>query len=55
MIRIGLAPLLAIIFMVLKLTHYIDWSWGWILSPVWICLLVWAVASAAVFLLQLRD
>jgi hypothetical protein len=25
---------LTIIFMVLKLTHYIDWSWWWVLLPV---------------------
>ena len=33
---IGLGTLLAIVFMVLKLTGYIDWSWWWILSPLWI-------------------
>jgi hypothetical protein len=34
--KIGLGPLLFIVFMVLKLTHYIDWSWWWIASPIWI-------------------
>jgi len=33
---IGFAGLLTIAFIVLKLTHYIDWSWWWVLSPVWI-------------------
>lgn len=28
--------LLAIIFLVLKLTHVIDWGWIWIFAPVWI-------------------
>jgi hypothetical protein len=28
-------PLL-IIFIVLKLTDVIDWSWVWVLSPLWI-------------------
>lgn len=27
---------LAIIFLVLKLTHVIDWAWVWIFAPVWI-------------------
>lgn len=27
---------LTIIFVVLKLTHVIDWSWWWIFSPLWI-------------------
>jgi len=25
--------LLTILFVGLKLTHYIDWSWWWVLSP----------------------
>jgi hypothetical protein len=26
---------LAILFIGLKLTDYIDWSWWWVLSPIW--------------------
>lgn len=33
---IGFPGLLAIVFIVLKLTGEIDWSWWWVLSPVWI-------------------
>lgn len=33
---IGFTKLLTIVFIVLKLTHYIDWSWWWVLSPLWI-------------------
>lgn len=29
-------PLLTILFIGLKLTDYIDWSWWWVLSPMWI-------------------
>ncbi len=32
----GLPTLLLIIFIILKLTHVIDWSWLWVLSPLWI-------------------
>lgn len=28
--------LLTILFIGLKLTHYIDWSWWWVLAPSWI-------------------
>jgi len=28
--------LLLIVFIVLKLTHVIDWSWWWVLAPAWI-------------------
>lgn len=29
-------PLLGVLFVGLKLTNYIDWSWWWVLSPFWI-------------------
>lgn len=32
---IGFFGLLTILFIGLKLTHYIDWSWWWVLSPLW--------------------
>jgi len=37
---IGFVGLLTIAFVVLKLTNYIDWSWWWVLSPLWITALV---------------
>lgn len=33
---IGFAGLLTVLFIGLKLTGYIDWSWWWVLSPLWI-------------------
>ena len=33
---IGFFGLLTIVFITLKLTNYIDWSWWWVLSPLWI-------------------
>lgn len=33
---IGFAGLLAIAFIVLKLIGVIEWSWLWVLSPLWI-------------------
>ena len=32
----SLAPILAIVFTVLKLTDVIGWSWWWVLSPLWL-------------------
>ena len=37
---IGFTGLLTIVFIVLKLTGYIDWSWWWVLSPIWISVLL---------------
>lgn len=33
---IGFCGLLAIVFIVLKLTGYISWSWLWVLAPIWV-------------------
>ena len=33
---IGFAGVLQIVFIVLKLMEIIDWSWWWVLSPIWI-------------------
>jgi hypothetical protein len=33
---VGFTGLLTILFVGLKLTNTIDWSWWWVLSPVWI-------------------
>ena len=33
---IGFTGLLTIVFIVLKLTNVIDWSWWWVLAPLWI-------------------
>lgn len=33
---IGFTGLLTIVFITLKLMGVIDWSWGWVLSPLWI-------------------
>ena len=37
---IGFAGLLTIVFIALKLTHAIGWSWWWVLSPLWISALL---------------
>jgi hypothetical protein len=33
---IGFCGLLTIVFIILKLIGKIDWSWWWVLSPIWI-------------------
>ena len=39
------ASIIGVVFLILKLTHTIDWPWVWVLSPFWI--------PIAVFLLML--
>ena len=33
---VGFGGLLTLVFIVLKLCKVIDWSWWWVLSPIWI-------------------
>ncbi len=40
---IGFTGLLQILFIALKLTGFIDWSWLWVLSPIWISILLFVV------------
>ncbi len=37
---IGFVGLLTIAFIILKLINKIDWSWWWVLSPIWIMILI---------------
>jgi hypothetical protein len=32
---IGFCGLLGVLFIALKLTHAINWSWLWVLAPLW--------------------
>ena len=40
---IGFIGVLAIVFIVLKLCNVIDWSWVWVLSPIWIDVILWVI------------
>lgn len=37
---IGFTGLLTILFIGLKLGHVINWSWWWVVSPIWISALL---------------
>jgi len=39
----SLTGVLLVILIVLKLTHNINWSWWWVLSPLWIPTVIVAV------------
>lgn len=42
--------LLTIVFITLKLTGYIAWSWWWVLAPLWLGFVVVIGVMAIVFL-----
>ena len=33
---LNLGKVILVVFIILKLTKVIDWSWWWVLSPAWI-------------------
>ena len=43
---------LLLLFIALKLTNQIDWSWWWVMSPVWLPLILVLVAFKIWFLLH---
>lgn len=49
---VGFCSLLTIAFIVLKLTKVIDWSWWWVLSPIWIVVLIVVLLLALAFCIE---
>lgn len=52
---IGFTGTLGIVFIVLKLCGVIDWSWVWVLSPIWISAIVIAVLLIVYVALKLAS
>lgn len=50
---VGFCGLLALLFIFLKLTHQIDWSWVWVTAPLWgpVALILAIIAVVLVWLL----
>lgn len=51
---LGFTGLLTVAFIVLKLCKVIDWSWWWVLSPMWIMILIALIAIIAGIILAAR-
>jgi len=47
---IGFTSLLTIVFITLKLLDKIDWSWWWVLSPLWISFSLFIAIALIVFI-----
>lgn len=52
---IGFLGLLTVLFIGLKLTGYIAWSWFWVLSPIAIPVTILLVFVAIAFLISLAN
>ena len=52
---IGFTGMLAILFIGLKLGGVISWSWWWVLSPIWISLLVILLCVGILIAIKLSE
>lgn len=46
----GIFGTLFVIFLILKLTKVIDWSWWWVTAPLWGGILLWIILIMAYIL-----
>ena len=46
---------LTMLFIALKLTGYIAWSWWWVLSPLWIPFVIYFCSIAIAVVVRLRG
>lgn len=51
---VSFSDLLTILFVGLKLVHVINWSWWWVLSPLWIEATLLIIVICVVMLFQER-
>ena len=49
---VGFSDLLTVVFIVLKLTGNITWPWVWVLSPLWISLVLGTAFLVIFFLID---
>ena len=52
---VSLGGLLLVLFVGLKLTGFIDWSWWWVLAPAWIPAAVLLLIAGIAFVMHLAT
>lgn len=50
-----LLPLLGLIFIVLKLTNVIAWSWLWVLAPFWGGFILWVALFSLILWVKVKE
>mgnify|MGYP003207889414 len=46
---LSFSSVLFLVFLVLKLTNVIDWSWWWVTAPLWIPVIIFLVFVAGLY------
>ena len=54
-IRIGVTGIVGIVFIVLKLTGVIGWSWWWVTSPLWVGFALSVISIVLAFLFAVTS
>lgn len=52
---LGFGSFLSVVFVVLKLTKVISWYWLWVLSPLWISLILWGLAIVVLVKMNMKK
>ena len=52
---LDLSSVLLVVFIVLKLCKLITWSWVWVLSPLWISLIIWGIILLIIIIYIMLD
>lgn len=53
--KLGFASVLTLIFITLKLLGKITWSWVWVLSPLWIALLLMIILCTVLTIIEMKN
>lgn len=53
--RIGFLPMLTLIFVTLKLTEVIAWSWWFVLMPLYVAPIIIGLMALAVYLTAMNN
>lgn len=52
---LGLDVILLAVFMTLKLAKLVQWSWLWVLAPIWIPIVVIGVLQGIIMVLEIAN
>lgn len=53
--KVGFIGLLTLLFITLKLCSVIDWSWIWVLSPIWIYAIIFVLIIVIYTIVKMKD
>ena len=52
---VSFAGLLTVAFIVLKLCGIINWSWVWVLAPIWISAIIVVIILIVLFIVEKKN